>query len=273
MRDRLVEALKVHDVDYADIRVEDLTNSWVNFRGPDLDTIGSSRTVGGIVRALYKGGWGYATFNDLEGLDKRVREACETARIVGTERTQLAPVEPVQAELKAELVKDFRQVPLAEKKALMEEYNNIVLGYHPSIQTSMARYADSFKTVWYASSEGTYIAEETPDINLMVIGVARDGDNVQNGFKVGGGIDGFQRWKTSTTRRKLRRNWRSTCSLPQRSPGGTYPVITDPLLTGRIHPRGLRSPERVGLHLRKRAHEGADAAGQALRRGWPEHPG
>ena len=84
MRDRLAEALKVQDVDYADIRVEDLTNSWVNFRGPDLDTIGSSRTVGGIVRALYKGGWGYATFNDLEDLDKRVREACETARLVGT---------------------------------------------------------------------------------------------------------------------------------------------------------------------------------------------
>jgi predicted Zn-dependent protease len=58
MRDRLAEALKVYDVDYADIRVEDLTNSWVNFRGAELDTIGSSRTVGGIVRALYKGGWG-----------------------------------------------------------------------------------------------------------------------------------------------------------------------------------------------------------------------
>ena len=55
MRDRLFEALKVQDVEYADIRVEDKTNTWVNFRGPDLDTIGSSRTVGGIVRALCKG--------------------------------------------------------------------------------------------------------------------------------------------------------------------------------------------------------------------------
>ena len=58
MRDRLTESLKTAtDVEYADIRLEDKTNTWVNFRGPDLDTIGSARTVGGIVRALHQGGW------------------------------------------------------------------------------------------------------------------------------------------------------------------------------------------------------------------------
>jgi TldD protein len=179
-------------VEFVDIRVEDLTNSWVNFRGPDLDTIGSSRTVGGIVRALYKGGWGYATFNDLEHLDKRVQEACETARLVGHETSALAPVTPVVDVIKANLNKDFRSVPLAEKKALLEEYNHIVLGHHPSIQTSIVRYADNFKTIRYASSEGSYIEEELPDVSLMVIAVAKDGDIVQNGFKTGGGLDGFQ---------------------------------------------------------------------------------
>ena len=68
MRDRLTEALKAQDVEYADIRIEDQTSAWVTFRGPDLDSIGSARTAGGIVRALHKGGWGYATFNDLDDL-------------------------------------------------------------------------------------------------------------------------------------------------------------------------------------------------------------
>jgi len=125
MQDRLTEALKVHDVDYADIRIEDKTESQVVFRGPDLDNIGSSRTVGGIVRALYKGGWGYATFNDLNNLDARVREACETARLVGKETSQLAPVEPVVDEITVSMEKDFRDVPLSEKKALVEEYNQV----------------------------------------------------------------------------------------------------------------------------------------------------
>ena len=73
MRDRMEQALKAGNVEYVDIRIEDKVNSWVNYRGPDLDTIGSARTIGGIVRALYKGGWGYATFNDIVDLPKRVR--------------------------------------------------------------------------------------------------------------------------------------------------------------------------------------------------------
>ena len=157
MQDRLAEALKAHDVDYADIRIEDKTRSNVIFRGEELDQIGSSRTVGGIVRAVYKGGWGYATFNDLENLDQRVKEACQTARLVGVEETQLAPSEPVVDEIRSNMVKDFRNIPLSEKKALIEEYNQMALKHHEKIQTTDARYLDEFKTVWYANSEGTFL--------------------------------------------------------------------------------------------------------------------
>ena len=94
-QDRLAEALKGHGVDYADIRLEDQTSAWVIFRGQELDSIGSGRSVGGIVRALYKGGWGYATFNDLADLAARVQEAGEIARLVGKGATKFAPIEPV----------------------------------------------------------------------------------------------------------------------------------------------------------------------------------
>ena len=106
MKDRLFESIKSHNVDYVDIRIEDKTNSWVNYQGDELDSIGSSRTVGGIVRALYKGGWGYSTFNSLDELGKRVGEACETAHLVGKDQTFFAPVDPVEAEITASLKKD-----------------------------------------------------------------------------------------------------------------------------------------------------------------------
>ncbi len=232
MQDRLMQALKIQDVEYADIRIEDKTNSWVNFRGPDLDTIGSSRTVGGIVRALCKGGWGYATFNDLDDLEKRVREACETAKLVGRDTTYWAPVEPVVDTIKAKLVKDFRQVPLAEKKALMGEYNKIILGYHDSIQTSSVRYADTFKTIWYANSEGTYIEEEKPDVNMMTSAVARKDDIVQTGFETGGAIDGFQ--GVENFHDKAREAAQKAVELLSAPPvkGGKYTVVTDQNLTG-----------------------------------------
>jgi len=232
MRDRLFEALKVQDVEYADIRVEDKTNTWVNFRGPDLDTIGSSRTVGGIVRALCKGGWGYATFNDLDDLPKRVGEACETARLVGRDQTYYAPVEPVVDVIRAKLVKDFRQVPLSEKKSLMEEYNRIILGHHKNIQTSSVRYADTFKTIWYANSEGTYIEEEKPDVNLMTGAIAREGDIVQNASETCGSADGYQ--SVENFHQKAKDAAQKAIELLAAPPvtGGKYTVITDPVLTG-----------------------------------------
>jgi len=232
MQDRIIEALRVHDVEYADIRIEDKVNSWVNFRGTDLDTIGSSRTVGGIVRALWKGGWGYATFNDINDLPKRVREACETAKLVGTDQTYFAPTEPVVDSIKANLVKDFRQVPLAQKKALMEEYNRIILGYHEKIQTSNVRYADSFTNIWYANSEGTYIEEEIPDTNILTVAVGRDGDIVQNGRESGGGAEGFQ--SVENFHDKARESAQKAVELLSAPPvrGGKYVVVTDPMLTG-----------------------------------------
>jgi TldD protein len=232
MRDQLVEALKVQDVEYADIRLEDKTNTWVNFRGPDLDTIGSGRTVGGIVRALYKGGWGYATFNDLADLPKRVKEACETARLIGTDTTYFSPVDPVVDVIKARFIKDFRHVPLAEKKTLVEEYNRIILGHHKSIQTSSVRYMDSFKKIWFANSEGTYIEEEVPDVNLITAAIAREGDIVQNGFETGGSIDGYQ--GVEGFHEKARSAAQKAIELLAAPPvtGDKYTVVTDPILTG-----------------------------------------
>jgi TldD protein len=232
MQERLADALKVHAVDYADIRIEDKTESQVVFRGPDLDNIGSSRTVGGIVRALYKGGWGYATFNDLDNLEARVREACETARLVGKETSQLAPVEPVVEEIRISMEKDFREVPLSEKKALVEEYNQILLGHHEKIQTSLALYGDLFKTVWFANSEGTYIMEEKPNAFIFLQAVGRDGDIVQPAFKGIGGPDGFQ--LVENYHDKATEAGAKAVELLSARPvkGGKYTVVTNPKMTG-----------------------------------------
>lgn len=232
MQNRLIEALEGHDVDYADIRIEDMTLSKVLFRGSDLDVIGSSRTVGGIVRAFYKGGWGYATFNDLANLGKRVKEACQTARLVGREGTQLAPAEPVVEEIRVKMQKDFREVPLEEKKALIEEYNQVALGHHKNMQTTNSGYLDTFKTVWYANSEGTYIMEEVPDVVVYVMAVARDGDIVQRAFEFNGGAEGYQ--TVEGLHDKARKAASTAVELLSAPPvtGGKYTVITNPEMTG-----------------------------------------
>jgi TldD protein len=135
-------------------------------------------------------------------------------------------------EIPAALEKDFRQIPLSEKKALVEEYNQILLNYHDSIQTSFAGYGDSFKTVWFASSEGTYIMEEKPNLFIFLEATARDADVVQRSFKTTGGVEGFQ--KVEGFQEKAREAAARAVELLSARPvkGGKYTVVTNPLMTG-----------------------------------------
>ncbi len=131
MRDKIQEALKRSKADYTEIRIEDKETSRVVFRGKELETAGSNIDKGGIVRCLIKDkGWGVATFNDLDDLATKVDQAYQCAQVGSVpEPIELASVEPVEKVVAAELKRDFRDISLAEKKALAERYNQILLGH------------------------------------------------------------------------------------------------------------------------------------------------
>jgi TldD protein len=232
MRERLESALCKSDAEYTEIRIEDETSSWVSYRGEELDSVGSAKTLGGIVRALVQGGWGYATFNDISDLDMRVREACESARLVGGEESQFADAEPVVDTVSAALEGDFRNISLAHKKSVMGEYNDIILGYHDTIETSSTGYRDKFRKIWYANSEGTYIEDERPDVVGFLSATARKDNLVQRGFEVRTGgagfqlVEGMQELAENAAKRAV-----DLLSAPSVT-GGKYTVILDPTLAG-----------------------------------------
>ena len=226
-------ALKKSRAEYTEIRIEETVVSGLNFRGEELDHIGSSASIGGIVRALVKGGWGVATFNDLSDLEGKVAEAAESARWVGKERSQWAEVEPVVDAIPVDLEEDFREVPLAEKKAVVETYNRIILSHHEKIQTTNVGYNDVFRRVRFANSEGTYVVEERPDLGVYLSATARDGDNVQRtGESVAGTNEGFrvvrgiEEMASVVAKRAV-----DLLSAPPVQ-GGTYTVVLDPKLAG-----------------------------------------
>jgi TldD protein len=135
-------------------------------------------------------------------------------------------------EVDAALGKDYRHIPLAEKVALAKEYNQIALGYHVKIQTAHTGYRDTYRRIWYATSEGTYIADEQPDVWVAVQATARDGDNVQQAFEVSGGptgyelVEGFHEQAEAAAKRAV-----DLLSAPPVT-GGTYTVVMDPQLAG-----------------------------------------
>ena len=179
MRQQIEDALKGHDADFVEIRVEETEATTLSYRGKELEEAGRTANLGGCVRAAYKGGWGFVSFNDLSGLRQNVDLAVRQARLVGKEETNLAPVAPHVDILGLSLVKDPRSVPLADKKRLMDEYLEAAWSRSPKIQTTNAAYSDGWRKVSYGNSEGTYVEQQRACAVARVVVFAREDGNVQ----------------------------------------------------------------------------------------------
>ena len=179
LRQQLEEALRGHNADYVEIRVEESHTTQLTYRGRELEEIGRTTNLGGCVRAAYQGGWGFVSFNDLSGLREKADLAVRQARLVGKETTQLAPVAPVVDVVPLVLKRDPVNVPLAEKKRLMDEYIEAALRRSDKIQTINAGYGDARRKLTFANSEGTYVEQERARVRATVVVLARENGNVQ----------------------------------------------------------------------------------------------
>ena len=90
--DRLTDhiARYKHRVDYLAIRLEESDSTDILLRRGKVETLSEALSVGGQVRACYRGGWGFASFNNLADLAAQIEEAIAAARLVGDDITELA---------------------------------------------------------------------------------------------------------------------------------------------------------------------------------------
>jgi len=228
---KLAETLKRNDADYVEAHLEESQTSNITYRGKRLESIGKSTSVGGNVRALVKGGWGFVSFNDLDELPGKVKTAIQQARFVGKEKSKLAPVEPAVEEIAAQITENPITVPLAEKKQLLDEYNDIILRT-PGIQTSGIRYIDSHKKTLFLSSSGSYIGQERTDTALNLIAIAAQNGDVQQVLISLGGRDDFGPIQGLHSRaEEIAQRAVELLSAPKVQ-GKEYTVVLDPILAG-----------------------------------------
>ena len=229
---QIVDALKGHDADYIEAHLEESRISHITYRGKQLESIGRTSAVGGNVRALVRGGWGFVSFNDLDDLPGKVDLAVKQARFVGKEESLLAPVEPAVEVVPAlKIAKNPLSIPLAEKKQLLDEYNDIIW-QTPKIQTSTINYGDSHKKTIFASSAGSHIEQERMDVALRLVAVAaRDGEIQQAGISIGSRGDFSAIQGLHSRAEQLAQRAVELLSAPQVK-GGEYTVVLDPVLAG-----------------------------------------
>jgi TldD protein len=227
----LAEVLKKHRADYIEARLEESETSHIAYRGRELESVGRATVVGGNVRALVKGGWGFISFNSLDALPQKVERAIEQAQAVGGGDSKLAPVAPVIDEASGTAAENPVAIPLSDKKHLLDEYNGIIW-HTPGIQTSTIGYADGYKKTVFLTSAGSYIQQERADITLRLAAIAaKDGDVQQVGLSVGSpGV--FASIKNLHEQvEHMARHAVELLTAPQ-AKGGEYTVVLDPVLAG-----------------------------------------
>lgn len=257
MRDKLAEAIKRSRADYTEIRLERQQSTSVAYRGRNLETAGANTDAGGMVRCLVKGGgWGVATFNRVEDLEKNVQYAYECAKSLARENIELAEVEPVVDETAVSLDEDFREIPLAEKKALLASYNDILLSHSDLIRDTACVYADSFVQYYYANSEGSYICEERPHVLCRISAIARKNGNVQPAGESTGVQKGFEAVRgMEDIARKIAGRAVDLLSA-ETIKGGKYTVVCNPDLAGVfIHEAFGHLSEADHVHENPKARE------------------
>ena len=231
MRERFTDILSKCNADYVEIRFEQNQTTQISYRGGKLEEVSRTCSSGGNIRALVKGGWGFACFNSADKLDDYVELAVKQAKLACGEGFTLPSKEPV-VDIVEVLVKDnAADTPLVKKKQLFDEYNDIMLT-SPQIQDSRIGYQDVNRKVIFANSEGSYIEQDKPDLTLRVTAIARrNGEIQQAGLSLGSVGDFSVIENLHDEVKEVAKRAAALLHAPQVK-GGEYTVVLDPIIAG-----------------------------------------
>jgi TldD protein len=222
-----------HTIDYLEIRVEQSESTKLAFRGRELDTVDCNFELAGGIRACYKGGWSFVSFNGLKELSERIDEAISQAKIIGAATTQLAEIPAIEDYVKVEIQRDPRGISLHEKRQLLEHYNQLILDSDRQIQTTMTSISDRFTTKYFVNSSGSQIVEERLDVSGRFGAIAKgEAGIIRQGFESVhsrhdfNALVGIEERVLSAAQRAVRQLTANSVK------GGQYTVILDPYLSG-----------------------------------------
>lgn len=220
-----------YEAEYIEAHLEESEASHLTYRGKDLESVDKTSAVGGNVRALVKGGWGFVSFNNLDDLESKVKQAVEQAGFVSGGDAKIKTLPPIVDKVKAEVAKNPVAIPLAEKKRILDEYNQVIWEV-PKLQTSVIGYADGYRKYTYLNSAGSYIEQERADVTLRMTAIAADKGEIQQvGLSLGSRGEFSAIKGLHNQIRDMTQNAVKMLSAPQ-AKGGEYTVVLDPILAG-----------------------------------------
>jgi TldD protein len=236
LKQQLAEALGAARADHTEIRLQRTWATTIAYRGSRLEAATTAVESGGSVRCLNRGkGWGVASFTGFSQLRAMVSRAHELSLAVPLDAPiRLADIPARQGEFLADLDGDVRDVPLTDKRALLDRLAQEMLSGDRRITDSYCAYQDAVIERWVATSEGVMLYDIRPDVRFTAAAVAREENLMERGVESWAGRIGWR--STSCLEQVARTAGRRAVSLlrAERVRPGTYPVVLDPRAMGAM---------------------------------------
>lgn len=229
IKNALVRAPKV---DYLEIRIEENQTTKIDLVGKEFENNAQTTKIGGSVRALVNGGWGFVSFNTMEQIGTYIELAVKEASLTGKAKSQFADTKPV---INSKIIGSGKNpgfISLEEKCHLCQNYNSIIRNFSPLIQTSKVTYRDYNTKQYFINSQGADILQEKIFTGISFCAIAKDGTNVQSAHNSFGNYQGYE--MVESLEKQAQEVARLAVNLlrAQKIPGGKYTVILDPQLCG-----------------------------------------
>lgn len=149
---------------YADARIGRYLNQYVFTREDKVQNVVNTESFGIGVRVIANGTWGFASTNNVspDGIKKATEQAVAIAKAnskIQKEDVVLAPVKSHgEVSWKTPIVKDFKDVPVAEKVDLLLSANKAAMDNGANFVNSALFMVNEQK--YFASTDGSYIDQD-----------------------------------------------------------------------------------------------------------------
>jgi TldD protein len=216
---------------YCEIRFQRVSKTRIDLQGNQMKRADSSIDQGGIVRIFRKGVFGISVFSSISEIGKAIKDAEAFCSIIPKSKFGLKECPTVVDRINSAEGMEFLTVPLDEKVNLIKGYNDILLS-SDKIASTRAYYSDSMVENYFSSSDGSFIYESFPDIQVSFSSIARQGNLIQSAHDGVAGSKDYDIAKgleEKAEKVKERAIDLLSASVPK---GGTYDVILDPTLAG-----------------------------------------
>lgn len=219
--------------DYGEIHSETHTSTRIVYSKDNVEAVQTSRATSGNVRVLDRGGWGFASFNDMD-LDKSVTAALDNARLVSTSKddklSRIRRSPAVTVEISTPFLRDPDSFSLEQKNDLARSYNDALK--HPKITSTRVTYLDYRVVKTFANTEGSLITQTKVFSGVSYGALAKDGNTVQQAYQSVGQYGGLELVTGLEEKVEAVKKRAIDLLAAKKAEAGEYTVLLDPVLAG-----------------------------------------